>query len=60
MEEQHRLAVQEDGVDVLVGARRLLGAGRHFEGTEEASNLGKQEISNWVFLNVWWMFGIKI
>jgi len=36
VQEEDRLAVEEDGADVLVRARRLLEAGRHFEGPVEA------------------------
>ncbi len=38
MEEEDGLCVQEDGVDVLVGAGRALAAGRHLEGAEEAGD----------------------
>ena len=34
-EEQHRLGVEEDGVDVLVAAWRVLRGGRHLEGPQE-------------------------
>ena len=38
MEEENRLRVEEDGVDVLVGARGGLGGGGHFEWSEEAGD----------------------
>ncbi len=38
MQEEDRLGVEEDGVDVLVGARRALAAGGHLEGAEEAGD----------------------
>lgn len=38
MEEEDRLRVEEDGVDVLVGARRVLAAGRHLERPKEAGD----------------------
>ena len=36
MKEQHGLRVQEDGVDVLMGAGRVLGGRGHLERSEEA------------------------
>ena len=36
MEEEDGLGVEEDAVDVLVGARGVLGAGGHLERSEEA------------------------
>ena len=38
MQEENRLRVKEDGVDVLVGAGRVLGGGRHLEGPQEAGD----------------------
>ena len=38
MEEENRLGVEEDGVDVLVGAGGRLGGGGHFERSEEAGD----------------------
>ena len=38
MEEENGLGVEEDGVDVLVGAGRSLGGGGHLEGSEEAGD----------------------
>ena len=38
MEEENRLGVEEDGVDVLVGAGGGLGGGGHFEWPEEAGD----------------------
>ena len=38
MEEENSLGVEEDGVDVLVGAGRRLGGGGHLEGPEEAGD----------------------
>ena len=35
MEKEDGFTVQEDGVDVLVGAGRVLAAGRHLEGSQE-------------------------
>ena len=38
VEEENCLGVEEDGVDVLVGARGGLGGGGHFEWSEEAGD----------------------
>ena len=38
MEEENRLGVQEDRVDVLVGAGGRLGGGGHLEWSEEAGD----------------------
>lgn len=38
MEEEDRLAVEEDGVDVLVSARWLLAGGGHLEGSQETGH----------------------
>ena len=38
MEEENRLGVEEDGVDVLVGAGGRLRGGGHFEGAEETGD----------------------
>ena len=38
MEEENCLGVEEDGVDVLVGARRGFGRRRHFKRPEKTGN----------------------